>query len=77
MLKIKDSFSNEFDINFNHTKSKLLIYTSNNIFNDRVVDNITFDNQIIDNIEYSKHLGNTIGKHSKKKKHKWWYMWFL
>ena len=67
MLKIIDNFSKEFDINFNHTKSKLVIYTSNNVFNDRVVDNITFNNQIIDNIEYSKHLCNTIGKHSKKK----------
>ena len=67
MLKIIDNFSKEFDVNFNHTKSKLLILTSNNVSNDRVVDNITFDNQIIDNIEYSKHLGNTIGKHSKKK----------
>ena len=67
MLKIIDNFSKEFDINFNHTKSKLLIYTSNNVFNDRVVDNITVDNKIINNIEYSKHLGNTIGKHSKKK----------
>ena len=46
MLKIIDNSSKEFDINFNHTKSKLLIYTSNNVSNDNVVDNITFDNQI-------------------------------
>ena len=65
MLKIIDNFSKEFDINFNHSKSKLVIYTSNNAFDDRVVENITFDNQIIDNIEYSKHLGYTIRKHSK------------
>ena len=47
----------------------LLCPTSNNVSNDRVVDNITFDNHIIDNIENSKHLGNTntIGKHSTKK----------
>ena len=46
MLKIINNSSKEFDINFNHTKSKLLIYTSNNVSNDNVVDNITFDNQI-------------------------------
>ena len=51
MLKIIDSFPKEFDINFNHTKGKLIRYTSSNVSNNRVEDNITFYNHIIDNIE--------------------------
>ena len=68
MLNIVDNFSKEYDVTFNHKKSKLLLYETNENEFVNKNDTIVFDNSIIHSVEEDKHLGNIIGKNVKNKK---------
>ena len=65
MLEIADKFSKEYDVLFNHSKSKLLLFRSSS--NDLCPfdkKSISFDGSIIECVDNEKHLGNVIGKES-------------
>ncbi len=61
LLNICCSYALEYNVKFNPTKSKLIMYTCNNnnnvLFNPRV----EFMGGVIDVVQHDKHLGNLIG----------------
>ena len=58
MLEIVSSFSKEFHVQFNPSKSKFLFYPRNNIYEKLTVN---FDGIVIENSESAMHLGHLIG----------------
>ena len=62
MLKICELYSDEYDIIFNASKSKMLV------FGDQIeVANVEMQSEEIPIVKYAKHLGNFIGKEALEK----------
>lgn len=59
MLSVVKDFSRDFDVNFNASKSKLLVFSTSS--DGTVPEQITFDGDIIPCVENDIHLGNPVG----------------